>query len=210
MRLIVRAAPLALALSFATSSAIAQVGAAAPTKVAVVDSRVIMQQAPGRADAEASFEKEVAAYRVSVQKNRDSLAALEANYRKVEATLSPAVRETRQKDLEKKGADLQEKARTMEQQMQQKQYELLQPIMDQVRKILDDIRAENGYAVIFDIGAQGNPLVAFENNLDITERVVTRLKAAPPPVAAKPSTAAPSGAPLSSPAGVTRPKPPTR
>jgi outer membrane protein len=208
MHVIARVAPLALALTVLAAPAAAQPSASAVFKVAFVDSRILMQSAPGRVEAEAQFEKEVTGFRGQMQKMSDSLATLEANYRKVEATLSPAARETRQKDLEKKGTDLQEKARQLEQQMQQRQYELLQPIMDQIRKVLDDTRAADGYAVIFDIGSQGNPMVAYDKNLDITDRIVTKLKTLPAPVA-KASTA-PAGAPLAAPSGVSRPKPPAR
>ena len=207
MHVIARVAPLALALSIVALPASAQTPAR-PTKVAFVDSRVIMQSAPGRTEAEAQFEKEVTGFRGQMQKMSDSLATLESNYRKVEATLSPAARETRQKDLEKKGTDLQEKARQLEQQMQQRQYELLQPIMDQIRKVLDEMLIADGYSFFIDIGAQGNPIVAYDKNLDITDRVVTKLKTLPAPVA-KASTA-PAGAPLAAPSGVTRPKPPSR
>ena len=215
MRLIVRAAPVALALAlFATGAgAQAPAGGASTKLLAFVDSRVIMQQAPGRTEAEAQFEKEVGTYRTQVQKISDSLSALEKAFSSLAPTLSATAREAREKDLQKRGQEMQDRARQMESQMQQRQYELLQPIMDNIRKVLDDVRAAEGYAAIIDIGAQGNPLVAFDKNLDITERVVARLKASPPPAAAKPAgpMTAPAGAPLAAPAGVTRPtKPPTR
>ena len=71
------------------------------------------------------------------------------------------------------------------------------PIMEQVKKVLDDIRIEDGYAMI--INGDPNLILAYDKNLDITDRVVARLKTiAARPVAPKP------GVPASAPAGVTR------
>jgi outer membrane protein len=82
------------------------------------------------------------------------------------------------------------------------------PITDAVKKVLDDIREEGGYAMIFDNAPGASNIVSADKNLDITDRVISRLRATPAGVKAAPAAAKP-GAP-SSPAGVTRPKPPTR
>ncbi len=60
--------------------------------------------------------------------------------------------------------------------MQQRQMELVKPIMDQIRKVLDDIRQEDGYAFILDAGSEAGVIVAADRNLDITEKVIARLK----------------------------------
>jgi len=81
-----------------------------------------------------------------------------------------------------------------------------------VRKVLEDIRAEDGYALILSSEPGSSPILAADKNLDITERVVARLRtvaAAKPAVT--PAATAPKpvvGAPASAPSGVTRPKPP--
>jgi outer membrane protein len=87
--------------------------------------------------------------------------------------------------------------------------ELVKPIMDQIRKVLDDIRQEEGYAFILDAGSEAGVIVAADRNLDITEKVIARLKpvtASAAPSAAKPDSAKALG-PRPAPAGVTRPKP---
>jgi len=84
--------------------------------------------------------------------------------------------------------------------------ELVKPIMDQIRKVLDEIRQEDGYAFILDAGSEAGVIVAADRNLDITEKVIARLK----PVtasAAKPDSAKSPAGPRPAPAGVTRPKP---
>ena len=86
------------------------------------------------------------------------------------------------------------------------------PITDLVKKVLDDIRVEDGYAMILDNAPGASIIVSADKNLDITDRVVSRLKATPAAkVKAQETAPATKGAPPA-PAGVTRPpsRPPTQ
>ena len=125
----------------------------------------------------------------------DSLNAMFTSYQKQEPTLTATQKETRQKGLRDLQHQLQEKQQQLTQQAQQRQAELMAPIMEQVKKVLDDIRTEDGYAMIM----TGDPqlILSYDKNLDITDRVVARLKT----IAAMPTKV---GAPVSAPAGVTR------
>jgi len=207
-----RATKLALVISAATAAPAFAQGAPATPKIAYVDSKVILSRAPGRQAAEDTFNKEMESSRTLVQKMGDSLQTMIADYQKVQATLASNVRDQREAAIRKKQEDYQSRAGALDQQMQQRQMELVKPIMDQIRKVLDDIRQEEGYAFILDAGSDAGVIVAADRNLDITEKVISRLK----PVAAAPagtgapkasdSTKTPLG-PRSTPAGVTRPKP---
>jgi outer membrane protein len=84
--------------------------------------------------------------------------------------------------------------------MQARQAQLVKPIMERVQAVIETIRAEDNYAVILDVGAQVSVVVAADKRLDLTDRVLARLKSAAPPAAAPASGAIPQ------PAGVTRPK----
>ena len=83
------------------------------------------------------------------------------------------------------------------------------PTPKEIRKVLDDIRNEEGYAFILDAGSDAGVIVAADRNLDITEKVISRLKpvTAAAPGAVKPDSAKTPVGPRSTPAGVTRPKP---
>ena len=187
----------------------------APAKIAYIDSKVVLSRAPGRQAAEDTFNKEMETTRAQVQRMGDSLQTMIADYQKVQSTLAQPVREQREAAIRKKQEDYQTRAGQLDQQMQQRQVELVKPIMDQIRKVLDDIRQEEGYSFILDAGSDAGVIVAADRNLDITEKVISRLK--PVPVAAarpgglppaKPdSTAKGPLGPRSAPAGVTRPKP---
>lgn len=177
----------------------------AQQKFAFIDSRVIVSRAPGLAAAEAQLKRESTALEGRVKVWQDSLQAMMTDYRKVEATLTPAQKEARQKTITDKQADYARRADELEQQLQQRQSELSAPIMAQIRETLETIRAEDNYTFIFDVAA-GGVIVAADKNLDLTEKVIGRLK--PVPVSAKTDTSkAPLGA-RAQPAGVTK-KPPT-
>jgi outer membrane protein len=194
----------AVAIAVVASAGHAQ-ASSPPPKVAFVDSRIIMDRAPGRAEAEALFQKETAPFEAQVKSMSDSLQAMITAYQKAEPALSQADKEKQQKAIRDKQAEFQERTQKLQQQAQARESELVQPILDQVRKVLDDIRAEDGYAVVFDLSGTTGAIVAYDKNLDITERVIARLK--PVTLGTKPDSArTPAGRPA--PAGVR--KPPTQ
>src|SRR5688500_10848831 len=108
MRGLSRGALVALALV-----SLAATGEAQPTgpKLAYVNSQAILAAAPGRAEAEAQFEKEMQTFRTQVQTMGDSLNAMVASYQKEEGALSPAVKEQRQKSIQTKETEYQQRAR---------------------------------------------------------------------------------------------------
>ena len=212
MNLTRRATTLALVLSGASAvPALAQSapGAQSTPKIAYIDSKVVLSRAPGRQQAEDTFNKEMEASRAQVQKMGDTLQTMIADYQKVQATLAANIREQREAAIRKKQEDYQSRAGALDQQMQQRQMELVKPIMDQIRKVLDDIRQEDGYAFILDAGSEAGVIVAADRNLDITEKVISRLKpvTASASPSAKPDSAKTPAGPRPAPAGVTRPKP---
>lgn len=201
MRSILRATVIALSLPLAAAAAQTQ-----PLKIAYVNPQALMAAAPGRAAAESLLNKEGESYRAQLQTLQDSVNKLLAQYQKDEPTLTATQKDTRQKAMQALETELQGKNAQFQQQFQQHENEVMAPVTEQVRKVLDDIRTEGGYALILSNDPQGSPIVSADKNLDITDRVVARLRT----VAAttKPAAAKPGGAPPA-PAGVTR-KPPTQ
>lgn len=193
----------ALAL-FVGATSVASAQAAGAQKFAFINSQAILAAAPGRAEAEATFQKEMEGLRAQVQKLGDSLNTMQQAYQKEEVGLSPAVKETRLKTLRERQADYEGRVQKLNEQAQQREGELMQPILETVRKVLDDVRTEGGYSFIFDVAA-GSFIVSADKNLDITDRVVQKIKlSAPRAVAPRPA------GPAVSPAGVTTKKPPTQ
>ncbi|MGH7719933.1 MAG: OmpH family outer membrane protein [Gemmatimonadaceae bacterium] len=206
MACLVRAALVAPALLFACAAgAAAQAQPQAP-KLGYINSQAILAAAPGRAAAESLFQREVAQYRQQVQRMGDSLNTLVARYDSVQGTLSAADRQTRQREIQQREQAYQQRAQQLQQQMAQREQDLVRPIMQQVNTIINTIRAEGRYTLIFDVGGSAGVVVAADSSLDLTQQVITRLRAASP---ARPAASPPAGAPAAAPSGVTRPRNPS-
>jgi outer membrane protein len=204
MRVFLRASAFALATSLTlAATARAQTATSAappgPVKIGYINSAQLLQEAPGRAEAEAQFDREVGAYRQQLQRMNDSLNTLMAAFDRDAPKLDTTARATRGKAIRDREAEYQARARGLDSTMQARQAELVKPIMQRVQSVIESIRAEDGYSVILDVGAQTSVVVAADKRLDLTDRVLARLKSQPAP-AATPSGAVPQ------PAGVTRPK----
>ena len=183
-------------------------------KIVYLNSNQVLEGAPGRAEALAQFEKETLPMRTQMQRMSDSLQSIIAEYQKAAAQLSPAQRSAKEASIGAKQQDYQQRAQAMQQSAQARQEELMAPIMEQVNKVIQDVRAEDGYAFIFDSGAQVPFIVSADKNLDITSRVIDRLKSLGPPKLPAPAVVGPAAAgpvkppttgPVATPAGVTRP-----
>ena len=181
--------------------------AQAVQKFAFINSQAIMSSAPGAVEAQTMLQKELETMRAQVTKLTDSLAAMDDVYKKEELTLSPTAKDARLKTLKEKQTEYQDRVQKLNDQAQQREGELMQPVLETVRKVLDDIRAENGYSFIFDVAA-GAFIVSADKNLDITDKVIARLRLMAPKQAAKPAAKPPTG-PTTAPAGLSTKKPPT-
>src|SRR5215207_7589543 len=194
MRDLLRAAPLALALLTVVSLPAQSQG----VKVAYVQTSVLLEQAPGRAEAEAQFEKETGTYRDQIKRMSDSLNTMVSSFEQRQASLAAAAREAQAKNITSKQQEYQRRTQELEQKAQGRQNELVQPILDKIKAAIEEVRVEGGYAMIFNAD-QGSPIVAVDKSLNVTDRVLTKLKgttaAAPRPSAGTPA-----------PSGVTRPQ----
>ena len=200
MRVLLRASSIALATSLIVAGAAAaqaQAGTATPAKIAYINSAQLLAQAPGRAEAEAQFDREVGVYRQQIQRMDDSLRTMVAAFDRDAAKMDSASRETRRTTIGRREAEYQQRARGLDSTMQARQAQLVKPIMERVQSVIEAIRTEEGYSMIFDVGAQTSLVVAADKKLDLTDRVLARLKSQGVP----PATGA-----IPQPAGVTRPK----
>ena len=197
MRVVIRAASLALLAVEATAGF---ASAQTSPKFGFINSAAILAEAPGRAEAETRFKNEVTAYQAQLQRMSDSLQTMAATFDKDASRLDSATRVTRAKVIQDREADYQNRARQLDQAMQTRQAELIRPIMENLQKVIEQVRAEDNYAMIFDVASQTSVIVAADKSLDITQKVLARVKAAPAP---KPAA---SGAVSPKPAGVTAPK----
>ena len=165
-------------LTFAAAPLAAQ---SAPLKIAYVDTRKVMEQAPGRVEAQTLYEKELGAAQDKAKKMVDSLQAEIGQYQKMQPTLTAAQRDAKEKSLGQRQADVQQRGQEMEATMTARQNDIMSPILDQIKLALEDVRVEGQYTFLFDV-ASNSGIVAADKNLDISDRVIAKLRTMPTPV----------------------------
>lgn len=181
--------------------------AQAQQKFGYVDTRKILQEAPARAEINAAIENELKGFQVRANKMVDSLNKLVTAFNRDSTTLSPQAKTARIESIQRYDAQYRDTVQVLEEAAGQRQSVLLQPLIEQIRIALEDIRLAEGYTMIFDMGAQVNPIVAFDKNLDLSDKVIARLRTMPAPrpaAAATGTPARPPAGPVSQPTGVTR------
>lgn len=190
----------------------ASLPAQAPVKIAYVDSRYIVNNAPATPAAQAAYQKDLNVIQAQIQKMSDSLDALTAAFNKEQAALVGDKRDARLKTISDRQSEFQAKYQTLQQQAQDREAELMQPILDQIKLALEDVRTEMGLTMIFDV-SQSGAIVAADKNLNVSDRVIAKLRTMPTPTIAAEAAGkadakggkAPVGAPMSAPAGVRGP-----
>jgi outer membrane protein len=193
-------------LSFAVSPLAAQ-------KVAFVNSQRLLQEMPSRAQAEALIRGALEVLQGRQQVMVDSLNGLVAAFERDSAGLAQPDRIARFQALQAYDARYRDTLEVLEQESQQAQATAMQPLFDQIRLALDEIRAAENYTMILDLSREGSAIVAYDRNLDISDKVLTRIRASAAPAprpapapAAAPATQRPAPpGPVSQPTGVRRP-----
>jgi outer membrane protein len=152
----------------------AQAQQAQATRFAFINSQRILAEAPGTAEAHRAFEADMARFREELEKFETELETLQANYEKQQATLSAAVKQQRQQEMQQKFAAYQQRRSQLEETAQRRQAELVEPIMKRISETIEQIRKEGGYGMIFD--ASAGMLLAADPGLDLTDRVLATLR----------------------------------
>jgi len=161
-----------------TTTAAPQTAAPSQTrglKVAYISSQDILQATPGYAAAESTFNKEVQGFRDELQRLQQQLDSAVAALDQQSIALSPAAKQAKQHDLQQQQQRISQRQDELQQRAQARQQELLQPIQDRIRAVIEGIRAEDNYALVFDIAAPGSSVVAWDPSLNITAKVIQRL-----------------------------------
>jgi outer membrane protein len=153
-------------------------------KLAYINSNEIISQAPGAAEAQATFEREMAGWNAQVEAMGDSLQQMVTQYEQQQVMLSPEARTQRQQEINQKRMEFQQRTTNLENMAQSRQQELVAPIYEAVSNVLVTMREEEQYTMIFDAAA--GALIAADTTLDITSQVLARLQA---------QSAEPGGAP---------------
>lgn len=159
-----------------------------PLKIAYINSQVILANTPGRAEAESTFNREMAGYQAQVQTLQSQLDSAVAEYNRTSLVLSPSAKQQKEQLLRDMEARTRQQVNDLNQRAQQREQELTSPIMQRVTAVIEGIRAEFNYSMIFDAAANGGALVSADRSLDISPLVIQRLQAG---AGAAPAAAAP-------------------
>ena len=176
-----RFAPLGALLAVVAAAAVAPAtaGAQQNLKIGYVDSDKIIKATPGVTEAKATYEKQAEEWKSALDAKKTELQTLYDEYQKQAAILSPEKKNEKQQAILQKEREMQEYFQLKfgpQGEAGVKEKELLRPIYDRINKAIEEVRAEEDYSLIFDL--QAGALAAGDPALDLTDKVVARLKTA--------------------------------
>lgn len=165
--------------------ALVAMGAAAPLsaqaadgKVAYVDTQEILAKTPGYAAAESLFAKEFDAAKADAAKINASIDS--ANGELERQSSIPGITSTqkaaKQKAFREYVQTAQQKLQGLDEKMGSRRRELLDPIQKRIKAVIEGVRAEGKYAFIFDVSVPNSGIVTADTSLDLTAKVIERLK----------------------------------
>lgn len=144
-------------------------------RIAYLNSQEVMNSAPGAADAQAQFDREMQGYQQEIQQLETELRGLEEQYQQQQLTLSPEARANRERQIQERFQQYQQLGTQLQERAARRRAELVQPVMDRITEVIEALREERSYALILDVTA--GSIVSADPALDITEEVIQRLSA---------------------------------
>lgn len=153
--------------------AVLSISTVSAQKYGHLNAQEVLKAMPEYATAQQEME------RYGKQKEKELMmmqSSFKSDYEKYEAeakTLSPEIRESREKDLLETQQNIQAFQQKVQEKLQTKEVELLEPIIAKVREAIKNVGKANGFTYIFDtsVGA----LLYFEGGNDVTELIKKEL-----------------------------------
>ncbi|HKE91262.1 MAG TPA: OmpH family outer membrane protein [Gemmatimonadales bacterium] len=153
---------------------------AGPQRVAFIRSRAILDSTPGYTVAESTFAREFQGMRDEVQKLQQQLDSAVQSFDQASIALSPAAKDSKRRDLQQMQDRMNQRSSELDTRARARNQELLGPFQQRINTIIQGMRAEGNYSLIFDADAQNNGIVAADLSLDLTPKVIARVRAAGP------------------------------
>lgn len=154
-----------------------------PTKVGFINTQRVIQEAPGAAELTQTLQTEMQALESQVTAMQDSLAAMQQDYQQRALVMSADAKQRREQEILAKRTEFGQRAQAIQQQAQRRQQEIMEPLMQKVEAAIGEVRTAEGYAIVFD--AASDAIVSADPTLDLTQKVIDKLKAAAPAAAAR-------------------------
>jgi outer membrane protein len=153
----------------------APAAAQAQGRIGYIDTRRVIQEAPGAQEARATMEREMQGWQQQLQAMDDSLRTIMTDYQQRSTIMSADARQRREQEIMQVQQGFEQRAQTLQQQAGRRQQELMEPIMQRVEVVIGELRQAEGFAIIFD--AASDAIVSADPILDLTQRVIDRMKA---------------------------------
>ena len=148
-------------------------------RIGYINARAVLLATPGFAQAESTYNRDLIGFRGEVEKLQSSLDSAAADFEQKSVMLSATAKTARRRDLEEQRAKLEQRAKELQDKAGQREQELLSPIHNRVNEAIEAVRADGSFAIIFDVSANDGLIVAADKSLDLTEKVLAKMKARP-------------------------------
>lgn len=148
-------------------------------KIGFINSRAVLLATPGYAQAESTYNRELAGFRSEVERLQGSLDSMAADFEQKSVMLSATAKTAKRKDIDDRRVKLEQRAQELRDKAAQREQELIAPIHGRVNEAIEGIRADGGYALIFDVSANDGLIVTADKSLDLTQKVIDKIKAKP-------------------------------
>jgi len=159
------------------------VTAQTPTKIGFINTQRVIQEAPGAAELTQTLQREMQALESQITAMQDSLSAMQQDYQQRSLVMSADAKQRREQEILTKRNEFGQRAQQIQQQAQQRQQQIMEPLMQKVEAAIGEVRTAEGYAIVFD--AASDAIVSADPALDLTQKVIDKLKAAAPAAAAR-------------------------
>jgi outer membrane protein len=143
-------------------------------RIGYIDSRAILAEAPGAAEAQAEFDRQMQNYNAELEQLQADLDSMMTAYQQQQSTLLPNVRQARENEIRQTDLRYQQRVAQMEQESESNRAALIEPILTQMMEVIEQIRVEGSYSMIMD--AAGQSIIAADPGLDLTQEVLRRLQ----------------------------------
>jgi outer membrane protein len=135
----------------------------------------LIERAPGAQEAQEEFDRQMQSFTRELDALGAEIDTLVSQYQQQQSTLLPNVRQAREAEIQQREGRYQQRLGEIQEEADVARQRLMQPILQQITETIEALRAEGGYAIIFDVAGQS--IVAADPALDLTEEVVSRLSA---------------------------------
>ncbi len=154
-------------------------GSGAAVKVGHTNSGFILNQLPETKKAQSELETVRTQLEKVLQEKSKTFEEKVERYQTSAASMTQAVRESTEADLNKLRTELQELQGKSETTFMEKQQSLFKPLAEKVSKAIQEVGKEQGYLYIInaDTGTVGNPVLLYSGSeeTDITNLVLKKL-----------------------------------